>query len=163
MILADSHSEHEIANVNRKLEELSISLSALVQASTIGSKASLTTSAHTVNEALAGPSENSQTETSTPFEGESSFNAHSKRITAAFEAALSHLPHADVAQPTPGRTENVQKLLHDDVSNEVPLLGSSYHGSVTYPEMSHLSLPPMTHALKLLRLARGKTPMRVID
>ena len=142
-------SGEEIADVNRRLSDLSSTIHALVESSKRGAQVS-----PLVVQTVSPPAsalKNDQQDSDAPFEGETSFTSHSKTITEALGAALGNSPMTNTTTPS-YTSSTVQKLLEDvAASTRLQPVVSSPIGQ--YPELAQQSLPPIAPVLKVLRLA----------
>jgi hypothetical protein len=156
-VLLSSKYDESLANVNRKLEDLSTALQTLL---TQNNKLSTNTgSVKPANEASEAPHQvpndgfsQPDAEGEVPYEGESSFVAHSRHITESLGFALAS-PAAISSDSTPSLDQNmIQKLLQDVAAAQSPAQDPPIqHPSTQYPELANLTLPPTSLVLKLLK------------
>lgn len=155
MLLSSKYDEG-LANVNKKLEDLSTALQSLLESnktSALAHRPAPDPPHQLPNGVVSSPSP--EQEGDVPYEGESSFGAHSRHITETLGYALS-TPGATSSGSSPSIDSNlIQKLLQDVAAvQSPPQEPHAQHAFTQYPELAHLSLPPMSIVLKLLKLAK---------
>jgi hypothetical protein len=155
-VLLSSKYDEGLANVNKKLEDLATALQGLLESNKAHESAHRPAAdpPHQLpNGVVASPSP--ETEGDVPYEGESSFGAHSRHITETLGFALSSPENASSSSSPSVDSNLIQKLLQDVAAVQTPPReAQTQHQFTQYPELAGLSLPPMSIVLKLLKLAK---------
>ncbi|RVX75638.1 hypothetical protein B0A52_00991 [Exophiala mesophila] len=146
-------SEREIEHVNDRLASLERILQRFVQEHPQQGQNPSPSS-------LAGPlgtPRDTQQDEGQHFEGDSSFTAHSKYITQAFETSLSNSPYSSTIRDVSSAVATLRGFFNENIEavkdsspEDKPL-----QEAVLYPQLSQLSLPPMDFVLRLLRHAKA--------
>ena len=153
-----SISEREIEDVNGRLASLERILQSVVNTKTQNATES-SPSSHP--EVLSTPRDSQLMERDLVFEGDSSFVAHSKHVTQAFETSLNNSPFSNSVRDVSAAVATLRSFL-----NESPATTDASHPLqrplqevIHYPELSHLSTPPMEAVLRILRYFKGIFPL----
>lgn len=109
---------------------------------------------------LPGPLEtprDSQQDEGQHFEGESSFTAHSKYITQAFETSLNNSPYSSTIRDVSSAVATLRGFLNESIEavKDSSPDDKSLQEAVLYPQLSQLTLPSMEVVLRLLRHAKS--------
>ena len=94
------------------------------------------------------------------FEGDSSFVAHSKHVTQAFENSLNSSPQSSAFRDVSAAVATLRSFLDESFATtdgSVPL-HQPLQQAVRYPELQDLVLPPMQAVLRLLRHVKSISP-----
>ena len=141
----------ELADVNRKLSSLTDAVSTILKRQDASPKG-ISPDQRSSTDVLSTPSDIDPPEPGMPYEGDSSFTAQSKSITQALEATIS--------QSTLQLDHVMQRLVQEAAIHTSSSSGAA--GSLScgasfkqYPELSHLTLPPMAVVLRTLRVVKG--------
>lgn len=145
-------SEREIENVNDRLARLE----RLLQASN-SRQTRLQPSPQSYTETLSTPRDHPAIEREPDFAGDSSFVAHSKDATQAFERSLNLNVGGDVA----AAVATLRTFLNNDGTSGADGSGATFvqkplQEAVLYPELAKLELPSMQVVLRLLRHAKSR-------
>lgn len=164
MLLSSKYDEG-IANVNRKLEDLSAALQTLVESNKQSSGDTKSVDlVHHVPDGTVTNEDDGDGELA--YEGESSFYAHSRNITETLGVALaSPGPNGTTASSSIIDQGLIQRLLQDVAAAQSPHTSSATHVPpvAQYPELSNLSLPSMSLVLKLLKVAKTNLQRFIVE
>ncbi|KIX01705.1 uncharacterized protein Z518_09431 [Rhinocladiella mackenziei CBS 650.93] len=151
-ILVSGRYEREIEDINGRLASLERILQDLVKTQKHSGSESIPSS-HT--ETLSTPRGSQLGERELEFEGESSFVAHSKHVTRAFESSLNNSPYSGSVRDVSAAVATLRTFLNENspVANESTRFYQPLQEAIYYPELSGLALPPMQAVLRLLRHA----------
>lgn len=148
-----SSSEQEIEQVNGRLASLERILQSFVQNQQ--QHTSKVTSS-SLSDQLSTPQDSQHDETR-HFEGDSSFTAHSKSITQAFESSLNNSPYPNSIRDVSAAVATLRGFLNESLGS-----GKSSTAVVKSPQdadhhsiLSNLTLPPMDAVLRLLRYIKS--------
>lgn len=96
------------------------------------------------------------------FEGDSSFVAHSKHATQAFEEIIDTTPYSDSGRETLAAVARLKDVLSrgESFSEGSVISNHLFHDVIEYPELARLPLPPTDIVLQLLRHVKGIDPLR---
>ncbi|KAK5055930.1 hypothetical protein LTR84_012480 [Exophiala bonariae] len=144
-------SEREIENVNERLASLEKILKLFVGNN---KTAALHASPPTVADSLSTPTDSQTAEPDVGYEGDSSFNAHSKLAVMSFESGLNNYPYSSSIQDVSAAVATLRGFLTKSLSdqNDSPASGPQVLQEIIhYPQLSSLQLPPMDIVLRLLR------------
>lgn len=149
-------SEREIENVNGRLASLERTLQTLVNHQRPNGPEP---SPQPRPESLSTPRDRQVMERELDYEGDSSFVAHSKHVTQAFEKSLGSNPYSNSnsAQDVSAAVATLRSFLNENspsADGSVPL-HKPLQEAVQYPELSNLDLPPMQPVLHLLRWCKS--------
>jgi hypothetical protein len=148
-------SEREIENVNERLASLEKILKLFVGNN---KTAALHASPPTVADSLSTPTDSQTVEPDVGYEGDSSFNAHSKLAVMSFESGLNDYPYSSSIQDVSAAVATLRGFLTKSLSdkNDSPAPGPQVLQEIIhYPQLSSLRLPPMDIVLRLLRHIKG--------
>jgi hypothetical protein len=158
-----------LATVNRRLEDLQNALQSLLESSKHGPARDLTpTTQHHISDSPAPGSKPDDSDVL--YEGDSSFNAHSKHITETLGAALASTSVSEGSVSPSINHAAIQQLLSD-----VAAVQSPPQGAITtpkrledyrYPDLNtlkNLPLPSMSLVLKLLSVTQTTLQRWCID
>ena len=95
------------------------------------------------------------------FEGDSSFVAHSKHVTLAFENSLNSSPQSSAVRDVSAALATLRSFLNENyaTNNDSVALHKPLQQVVHYPELQDLTLPPMQAVLRLLRHVKSIIPI----
>ncbi|KIW20124.1 hypothetical protein PV08_00699 [Exophiala spinifera] len=149
-VLISGRYEREIEKVNDRLARLET----LLQAAN-SRQARLQPSPQSYAETLSTPRDKSGFEKEPDFAGDSSFVAHSKDATQAFERSLNLNVRGDVA----AAVATLRTFLDNDgpsvaAGSDTALVQKPIQEAVLYPELAKLELPSMQVVLGVLRHAK---------
>jgi hypothetical protein len=153
-VLLSSKYDEGLANVNRKLEDLSSALQSLLESNKTNNAGQASRPPVSPSQLLEGALASPPPEGDVPYEGDSSFLAHSRQITESLEFALS------TPRSTPGDGSQsidqkaIQKLLQEVAAAQSPKPAPTQQPFTQYPELATRTLPPMDLILKLLKQAK---------
>jgi hypothetical protein len=107
-------------------------------------------------ETLSTPRDSQQMESELGFEGDSSFNAHSKHVAQAFENSLNSTPASNPVRGVSAAVATLRSFLYEKsafTDGSIPL-HKPLQEAVHYPELSNLPLPPVQAVLTVLRYCK---------
>ena len=161
--MLSSKYDEGLAQVNRRLEELSGALQSLLETS----KSKTTDDRVPVqNHGPLSDAASNVDEGEATYEGDSSFHAHSKSITQKLGVSLASPSVNPSSSSTPSIDQAaIEKLLKDVAAAQAPVQQSSVpqHRLSQFLELSSLALPSMSLVLKLLRVAENTLQRWFID
>ncbi|KPI45262.1 uncharacterized protein AB675_2796 [Cyphellophora attinorum] len=168
-VLLSSKYDEGLANVNKRLEDLQNALQSLLEGNKHGPGKDLApTAQHHVSDSPAPGSKPDDSDVL--YEGDSSFNAHSKHITETLGAALASTSVSEGSVSPSINHAAIRQLLSD-----VAAVQSPPQNAITTPKrledyrytdlntLKNLPLPSMSLVLKLLRIAQTTLQRWSID
>ncbi|KAL8655065.1 MAG: hypothetical protein Q9210_001126 [Variospora velana] len=159
-----SHYEKTLADLHRKIEQLSESLNT----SAHGQRPKPNLASEHSPHSTGSPRKNqpvdhwkSPTSRDSNFEGDSSFAMHSKQATQALEASLASTPQIHVDDTLSDAMASLQNAVGSGPNSGAPRPSPPAHPSQSncYDENHHLSalpMPPTDLVLRLLKYAKAK-------
>lgn len=146
--------ERELEDVTGRLLSLEQTLRTLLQEQNSHAR-----STNNSSEALPIPRDKQLIERGVDFAGDSSFVAHSKDVTQAFEKTLNVSPLSSSIQDVSAAVATLRTFLDENsgtIEEDSLPVHKPLQEAVHYPELSTLSLPPMPAVLRLLRHCKGQ-------
>lgn len=147
--------------MNQKLETLTQTLQKLVSNPDRHSPSYSYPASIQGQEVFVAPKDDDNTETEIPWEGDSSFNTHSKHVTQAFERAIGVSPSTSIKDDSSPAVSTIHRFLSTIQPEKPPSnsISGTRDSLDQYPELTHLSLPPVQTILRLLRIAKGNSSL----
>ncbi|KAI1627569.1 hypothetical protein EDD37DRAFT_266206 [Exophiala viscosa] len=148
-VLVSGRYERELEDVTGRLAGLERTLQRLLDDPNTSGR-----SPRNSSPALPTPSDNQLIERDVDFAGDSSFVAHSKDVTQAFERTLNTSPIPSSIRDVSAAVATLRTFLNEnsgaDGEDSLPA-NQPLRELVHYPDLSNLTLPPMPAVLRLLR------------
>ncbi|KAK4934577.1 hypothetical protein LTR10_024197 [Elasticomyces elasticus] len=148
-VLVSGRYERELEDVTGRLSGLERTLQRLLDEPNTAGRSSRTSSP-----AVPTPSDNQLIERDVDFAGDSSFVAHSKDVTQAFEKTLNTSPISSSIRDVSAAVATLRNFLNENsgtVAEGSMPVNKPLREAVHYPELANLTLPPMPAVLRLLR------------
>ena len=155
-----SRADQTIADLNKKIEQLSQHLQPAASSPASSPSVSIktpntsSTSLHDQSSSFRGLPQ--RRESAPSFEGDSSFNTHSKQATQAFEASLASTPHIQADKALSGAIQNLQSVLNPPKPGSPTQVRPDDTQESDYKELAALPMPPSELVLRMLRYFKGE-------
>lgn len=147
---SDNVSERDIQSVNARLASLEKTLQTFGQQN----NPNVVEQATQARQASLSAVRDSQlTEKELNFEGESSFVAHSKHVTQAFESSLDSPLYSEATRDVSAAVASLRNVLNDRSATfgSTSMPSKALEEVIHYPELAQLNLPPMQVIIRMLR------------
>ena len=154
-VLISHKYENEFRDLNRKLENLSVTLQSFVDNPKPGDPGSQTLHSQVVDVLASVKHERDEDEGL--FQGESSFPAQWKDVAQIYETELNESPSMSYNSVFINPMSDVGRSpAKSALSRDTPAAPNPDTFSSNFPQLAHLPLPPTTHVLNALRIAKGQ-------